>query len=94
MSQQEWFNLYVIIIVSIIGQSILAWEFGRKDFVGIAKAGPNKRLIFAFVLFFVQILWQRVAGLESPINSWKNLWPLLIVVSVFFVARASRNRHS
>lgn len=48
MTQQQWFNLYVIIMVTIIGQSILAWEFGRKGFVGMAKDGPSKKAIFPF----------------------------------------------
>lgn len=91
MTEQAWFNLYVIVVVSIIAQSLLAWELGSKGVQGLIRSGTNPKVILAFLLFLIQGIWQRLSSLEFPLRSFRDMWPLFICVGVFIIARVRRS---
>ena len=92
MNEQLFFNLYTFIVVSIIAQSLLALEWGRKGLVRLRKEGLGFKIWLAFGLFAVQGIWQRVSTLDFPINEWKDCWPVFIGVMVFVAGRTRKNR--
>jgi hypothetical protein len=94
MNEQSLFNLYVLIVVSIFAQSLLAWELGEKGLDRLRKQGLGIKIWLAFGFFAIQGIWQRVSDLDFPIKSWKDCWPICIVVTVFLIGRSRRNRNN
>jgi hypothetical protein len=90
MNEQAWFNFYATFVVSIGAQCLLAWELGYRGIERILREGPGSWIVGALILFGVQGLWQRVSGLESPFESVRDAWPVLIAIVVFFVGRIRR----
>lgn len=92
MNEQSLFNLYVLIIVSIFAQSLLAWEWGSKGLDRLRKDGLGIKVWLAFGLFAIQGIWQRISDLDFPLKSWKDCWPIFIGITVFLIGRIRRNR--
>lgn len=90
MNEQAWFNLYATFIVSIGAQCLLAWELGYRGVARILREGPGSWIVCAFILFVVQMLWQRVSELDSAFTSIHDAWPVLIAIVVFVVGRVRR----
>ena len=90
MNEQTAFNLYWIVIVGILAQSLLAWEWGFKGLDHLRKHGPGPKIWLAFGLFAIGGIWQWVSSLVFPYRTLMDCWPVLIAVGCFFVALASR----
>ena len=90
MDQQFWFNLYVRYVISLFAQSLLAWELGKTGFAQIFKIKPGGKVKLAFILFLIQIVWQRAANLEMEANNIYDFWPLAVAVCVYFYASSRR----
>lgn len=92
MDQQLLFNFYTYIVVGVIAQSILAWELGTKGWdIALPKNCFRPRVILAILLFVGQVIWQQVAGLDFPIQSARQAWPVLFPIFVFIYARVRLN---
>ena len=91
MDQQFWFNLYAKYIVSLLAQSLLAWELGKVGFTQIFKKGPSGKVKLAFVLFLIQAVWQRISSLEIVVKNIYDFWPLAVAVGVYFYASSRRS---
>lgn len=91
MDQQFWFNLYVRYIVSLLAQSLLAWELGKIGITQIYKKKPSGKVKLAFILFLIQGVWWRVSGLEIIEKSIYDYWPLAVAVGVYFYASSRRS---
>lgn len=88
MPQQVVFNLYCYIVVGLIGNALIGWEFGKKGWIRLGLEGPkNKRVTFALFCFIGMMVWQSIGKLEFPLNSWESIsfpmWGLI----VFFISR-------
>jgi len=86
MDQQTLFNLYVYVCVTVIAQSMLAWELGTKGW-RVVSPKISWRVKLAILLFAAQVIWQRLAELEFPIQSARQAWPVLFPIVVFIYAR-------
>ena len=86
---QQIFTVYCYAIVGVVGNFLIGWEVGRKGLRRVSLEGPrNRRITFAIGGFLVMILWER-AGVTAPFTNWRNsVWPALIAVGAFFLARA------
>jgi len=81
------FDAYVYVGVIIIAQSILAWELGTKGWaIALPKNCLRPRVTAAVLVFVVQVVWQRLAGLQFPIQSLNQAWPVLLPIGVFVYA--------
>jgi tetratricopeptide (TPR) repeat protein len=88
MNEQIAFNLYSYLIIGFIGNSIIAWEFGRKGWARVGLEGAkNRKLTFALFLFIFMVIWQMVRKLSSPLSDWHSLWLLGWALSVYLIAR-------
>jgi len=63
MTEQQAFGIYCHAIVGFLGGALIAWEFGKKDFIRVGLEGPkNKRILFAMASFAVC----KLDGLVDP----------------------------
>jgi hypothetical protein len=91
IDQQFWFNLYARYVVSLLAQSLLAWELGKIGITQIFKKRPSGKVILAFILFLIQGVWGRVSGLEVITKSVYDFWPLAVAVGVYLYASSRRS---
>jgi tetratricopeptide (TPR) repeat protein len=85
------FNLYCWMFVGILGNALIAWEWGRKGWLQIGLEGPqNKKVFFALILFIGMLVGALLLKLEPPFNSPKSLCILIWPAFVFIVARYSK----
>ena len=88
MTEQQAFGIYCHAIVGFLGGALIAWEFGKKDFIRVGLEGPkNKRILFAMASFAVMALWQWSRKLKDPFVSWTDLWIPVWTLGVFVVSR-------
>jgi tetratricopeptide (TPR) repeat protein len=90
MNEQTLFNIYWTVIVGIIAQSTIAWEWGYKGMEYFRKHGPGPKIWGAFTLFAIGGIWWRISHLAFTYTSWKDCWPTLIALACFIVARLVR----
>ena len=92
MDQQALFELYTFLVIGVVAQSVLAWELGSKGIQRLIAAGrPNGRILVAFALFAAGGVWSRIAGLESPYQSWADAWPVVVAIIVYVIGRSRRS---
>ena len=92
---QQLFELYSLVVVDILASSLLAWELGTKGVRGVLRetnerGRPSGRVLWAFGLLAISVIWQRWDQLKPPYQSWRDAWPVLIAVGFYLVARNLR----
>jgi len=85
---QQAFEIYYWLFVGIVGNALIAWEFGRKGFRRVGLEGPtNPRTTFAMSLWVIMLVWGTVFKLDFP-DEPKHLliliWPVSVMAFVHF----------
>lgn len=85
---QAIFNIYFL-VVAVVGQSLIAWQIGRKGLLRLGLEGPkNCSVTFAMVLFVSMLIIGGIGGFDFPTSDSKHVALLLAwLFSIGFVSR-------
>src|SRR4030042_6503915 len=89
---QQAFEIYYWLFVGIVGNALIAWEFGRKGFRRVGLEGPTDPITnSALGLWLIMLVWGTVFKLDFP-DEPKHLLILIWPVSVMAFAHFSKPR--